>query len=62
MVRNPCQNLNHRRSPASVRFCPQCGELVNANIMSKNCTQEDHARTRRKQLRFCMDCGEQLIK
>lgn len=62
MVQDPCPNLNHRRSPASVRFCPECGELVNPNIASENCAQEEHAVARRKRHRFCMRCGEQLIK
>lgn len=56
-----CQNMNHRRSDAPVRVCPNCGDVVNSSIAQKKCSDEDHAEKRRKQSRFCCDCGAQLI-
>ncbi len=53
--------MNHRRSDAPVRFCPTCGEVVNAKVAIKQCREEEHARRRREQSQFCVDCGEQLI-
>jgi predicted RNA-binding Zn-ribbon protein involved in translation (DUF1610 family) len=53
--------MNHRRSDAPVRFCPECGEVVNAKVGIKRCREEEHAKRRREQSRFCVDCGEQLI-
>ena len=34
--RTPCSNLNHRRTDAPVRFCPSCGETVNAEGFSND--------------------------
>ena len=56
-----CTNMNHRRSDAPVRFCPDCGEVVNAKVGIKRCREEEHGKRRRGQSRFCVDCGEQLI-
>jgi predicted RNA-binding Zn-ribbon protein involved in translation (DUF1610 family) len=56
-----CPNLNHRRSNAPVRFCPKCGEVVNAGIPIKRCSEADHARKRREMEAYCIDCGAQLI-
>ena len=57
-----CSNLNHRRSDAPVRFCPQCGEVVNRGVVLKRCGEGAHAQKRRSGDGFCVDCGEQLIK
>jgi len=59
---NRCPNLNHARTNAPVRFCPRCGEVVNINIPIKNCTQDEHAKSRRDRNTYCVNCGEQLIK
>ena len=56
-----CPNLNHRRANASVRFCPNCGEVVNKAIPTNKCSEDKHAKKRRKQNKYCIDCGEQLI-
>ncbi len=56
-----CTNMNHRRSDAPVRFCPMCGEVVNANLAIKRCGEQEHGKRRRDQSQFCVDCGEQLI-
>jgi predicted RNA-binding Zn-ribbon protein involved in translation (DUF1610 family) len=53
--------MNHRRSDAPVRFCPTCGEAVNAKVAIKRCREAEHAKRRREQSRFCVYCGEQLI-
>ena len=57
-----CPNLNHRRSNAPVRFCPMCGGVVNGDIHIKTCSEEEHAKRRRNQSKYCIDCGEQLIR
>jgi hypothetical protein len=46
MRRQWCDNMNHRRDDAPVRFCPKCGEVVNANIIVKQCSVEEHAESR----------------
>ncbi|MCP4602689.1 MAG: hypothetical protein GY847_19600 [Proteobacteria bacterium] len=56
-----CPNMNHKRPNALVRVCPNCGEVVNPNIPAKKCNEKEHADRRRKQNKFCTDCGEQLI-
>lgn len=55
-----CPNRNHCHDKAPVRFCPNCGEVVNARIPVNHGCQQDHARRRRDQEKFCVDCGEQL--
>ncbi len=62
MKADVCRNLNHRRSDAPVRFCPTCGEVVNNGVASKRCSEMAHAQRRQDRDRFCVDCGEQLIK
>lgn len=62
MQENRCPNLNHRRANAPVRFCPTCGEIVNEHIPNGKCSEEKHARERRKMNKYCVDCGEQLIQ
>lgn len=62
MKPNPCENLNHRRSDAPVRFCPQCGKVVNAQISLKHCSEVNHDKSRRRHNFFCVDCGELLRK
>jgi hypothetical protein len=57
-----CPNLNHRRANAPVRCCPICGEIVNDEISVKQCADEIHAKRRMQQSKYCVDCGEQLIK
>ncbi len=57
-----CSNLNHRRSDAPVRFCPQCGEVVSRGVAIKRCGEKEHARKRQSGEGFCVDCGERLIK
>jgi predicted RNA-binding Zn-ribbon protein involved in translation (DUF1610 family) len=56
-----CPNLNHRRSDAQLRFCPNCGEVVNDAIPIRVCSKEMHARMRRNQSKYCPNCGDQLI-
>ena len=56
-----CQNLNHRRSDAPVRFCSGCGDVVNAAIRPKNCSIAQHDASRRGHATYCIDCGQQLM-
>jgi predicted RNA-binding Zn-ribbon protein involved in translation (DUF1610 family) len=55
-----CTNLNHRRSDAPVRFCPSCGETVNAKVNALRCASTQHDVQRRGGATFCVDCGERL--
>jgi predicted RNA-binding Zn-ribbon protein involved in translation (DUF1610 family) len=56
-----CENLNHIRANAPVSHCPECGQVVNRGITSPACDEPKHARARRQQSAFCIDCGTQLI-
>lgn len=56
-----CLNYNHGRANAPVRFCPTCGEVVNKNISSEECSEEKHA-SKRESGTYCVDCGEQLVQ
>lgn len=58
----PCLNLNHRKTNAPVRCCPNCGAVVNDKIPIKQCSEQVHANRKMQQSKFCVDCGEQLIK
>jgi hypothetical protein len=61
MVRTSCENMNHRRSDAPVGHCPQCGGVVNALVAVRSCSETKHAAARRRQSRFCVDCGTRLV-
>jgi len=56
-----CDNMNHRRPNAPVAHCSECGRVVNQNIAPASCAEDRHAQARRRQSRFCVDCGKQLI-
>lgn len=60
MLREKCDNLNHRRSKPPVRCCPTCGEVVNNQIPGTTCGDETHAKRRMSGAMFCLDCGAQL--
>jgi predicted RNA-binding Zn-ribbon protein involved in translation (DUF1610 family) len=62
MGQDVCQNLNHRRTHVTVRFCPECGEVVNKGIPIRKCSEGLHAIMRRKQNNYCVRCGAQLIR
>ncbi len=55
-----CPNLNHSRSNVPVRFCPTCGEVVNADIPIRECKEDEHAIRRRERSMYCWICGKQL--
>lgn len=55
-----CMNRNHGRPNAPVRCCPDCGEVVNQNIPVKRCSEGEHAQSRKRGSRFCIDCGKLL--
>jgi hypothetical protein len=57
-----CDNMNHRRDNAPVGNCPQCGEVVNAQMVRSDCTEDAHAVARRQQSTFCVRCGVRLIR
>ena len=62
MQNGRCPNANHSRTNAPVHFCPMCGNVVNGNIPTRRCLEEEHAKSRREQSKYCVYCGEQLIK
>jgi hypothetical protein len=57
-----CANDNHGRAVVTVRFCAHCGAVVNERIRAALCPQESHARMRRAQSAYCVDCGERLAQ
>ena len=54
-----CPNMNHGRTNAPIRHCPNCGELLNAAIR-KGCDDAKHKILRRDRSIFCHDCGKKL--
>jgi hypothetical protein len=60
MNRERCANDNHGRAVVTVRFCPNCGEIVNPSILPRGCSEQTHARMRRERSFYCMDCGERF--
>jgi len=58
---NPCGNVNHTRRDAPVRHCPECGVVVNARVSKGVCAEPKHGAARRRQTRYCSDCGAQLM-
>ena len=57
-----CDNMNHRRDNAPVANCPQCGEVVSAQLARSDCTPESRALARRQQSVVCVQCGLRLIR
>jgi hypothetical protein len=57
MQQRRCPNDNHGRMVVRVRHCPNCGEIVNPNIVARKCAEESHASMRRSRSTYCMDCG-----
>ena len=62
MIQKRCTNDNHGRSVVTVRFCSHCGVVVNDRIVAGRCQGEQHAKMRRAQSAWCVDCGERLIQ
>jgi len=62
MLRERCANDNHGRAVVTVRCCPNCGGVVNEKILARGCPEEKHARMRRAQYTYCVDCGERLVQ
>ncbi len=54
-----CANMNHGRANAPVKFCPNCGQLVNSQIHAR-CDETKHAARRKERQIFCVDCGKKL--
>jgi len=54
-----CPNMNHGRGSISIRYCPDCGELLNAAARS-SCNEELHAARRKNRNLFCHDCGKKI--
>jgi hypothetical protein len=62
MLLERCTNDNHGRALVTVRFCSNCGVVVNGSILARGCPAEEHARKRRARSTYCVDCGEQLVQ
>jgi hypothetical protein len=62
MPRGRCANDNHGRAVVTVRFCSTCGVVVNDRIPTTRCPLEKHARMRKAQSTYCVDCGERLTQ
>ena len=62
MQRERCPNDNHGRAVVTVRFCPNCGVVVNERILARECSLEKHARMRRVRNIYCVDCGQGLVQ
>jgi len=62
MPRARCANDNHGRAVVTVRFCSNCGVVVNERIRATRCPEENHAKRRRAQSTYCVDCGDQLVQ
>jgi hypothetical protein len=58
----PAERDNHGRAAVTVRFCPNCGVVVNERILAREFTLEEHARRRRSQSAYCVDCGQELVR
>jgi hypothetical protein len=61
MLQKRCANDNHGRAVVTVRFCSHCGVVVNERIHAHRCASAEHARMRRSQSTYCVDCGERLL-
>ena len=57
----PCTNLNHRRT-SPVRFCIDCGKVLNASLPANRCAEMEHKERRLRKCKFCPSCGEQLVE
>ena len=57
-----CTNQNHNKMNVPVRYCSQCGEVVNADIPKTQCSPDQHARSRKSRNKYCSSCGTNLIK
>jgi len=62
MLQKRCDNDNHGRTIVTVRFCANCGVVVNGRILASRCSEETHAKRRRTRNIHCVDCGEQLVE
>ena len=62
MLREHCANDNHGRAVVTIRFCPNCGMVVNESILARRCPLEEHARMRRDRNAYCVDCGQGLVQ
>ena len=62
MLQTRCANDNHGRAVVTVRFCCSCGTVVNKAIRASSlCADEKHAKMRRSQNVYCIDCGKRLV-
>jgi hypothetical protein len=55
-----CTNQNHSKMNVTVRFCAACGEIVNKNVKIRECSDEEHARSRKERNHYCINCGKDL--
>ena len=53
MLRQRCANDNHGRAVVTVRFCPNCGVVVNGNIARRPAPREPRADAPRAEHLLC---------
>ncbi|MES2767853.1 MAG: hypothetical protein V4596_01800 [Bdellovibrionota bacterium] len=56
-----CPNMNHGRMNPPVKFCPSCGESINAQAQRPKCDEFKHKAQRKGRSAFCQDCGKKLM-
>jgi len=51
--------MNHGRMNVPIKFCPDCGEKINAAINGR-CDENQHAIRRKERNTYCCDCGKKI--
>ena len=57
-----CRHFSHSRPDPPTRCCIMCGEVVNADIPTKECAEENHYGWFYGQHEFYAHCGAPLKK
>ena len=60
MAEERCMNQNHSKMNVTVRFCIECGKVVNKAIPTRSCSNSEHAKSRKEGNHYCINCGKDL--
>jgi acetone carboxylase gamma subunit len=60
MLKKHCANMNHGKMNPPIKFCPNCGELLNSGIRV-SCDDAKHKHFMKSRNFFCCDCGKKLL-